>query len=173
MVEYVMEGSAKGKQVIYWDEYGYKELTVENSEMKVFGQTTTTNKSTLTIGSKIYEWSDVDELVYETNNPIAVSWSQEGLDEIDVEAYSVKMIEAMGFEKTGIDMMLGKNCDVYKGMGKIWVWKGLSLKTEVSMMGVRSVITATNVKTNINVPKSLFELPARREISTYENLEKY
>lgn len=171
VVEYKMEGSAKGTQVITWDDYGYKELTVEKSEMKVFGQVSKTNKSTLALGTKLYEWSDTDNKVYQTSNPIAESWDDEGLDAGEVEDYSIRMIEAMGYEKNGTETMLGKKCDVYKGMGKIWVWNGLSLKTEISMMGVKSVITATNVETNIDVPSVLFELPAGREISTYNDLE--
>ncbi len=40
----------------------------------MFGQTTKTNKTTLTLGSKLYEWSESDTVIYESSNPIAETW---------------------------------------------------------------------------------------------------
>jgi len=158
-VEYKLEGNTKGTEVIYWDDYGMKEVNIEQSESKMFGQTTISNSTTLTLGSYVYEWNDEDERVYQTSNPIAESWEEGNYDDEDVEDFSIQTIEALGFEKIGTESVLGKKCDVYKGLGKIWVWKGLSLKTEVKVLGTKSIITATNISTNVRVPSSVFELP--------------
>ncbi|MCF8363162.1 MAG: hypothetical protein K9G70_11125 [Prolixibacteraceae bacterium] len=160
IIEYKMEGSAKGTQVLYWDDYGYYETSIEKSEAKMFGQTTKTNKTTLTLGDKMYEWSEGDSVFYESTNPIAETWSEGEYDEDDVEDYSVQMIESLGYEKIGSGNVLGKKCDIYSGLGKVWVWKGLSLRTEVKMLGVKTIIAAESIKTNTHVPGSVFKIPS-------------
>ncbi|HKK81828.1 MAG TPA: hypothetical protein VJ909_06255 [Prolixibacteraceae bacterium] len=160
IIEYKMEGNAKGTQVLYWDEYGYREVSIEKSEAKIFGQTIVTNKTTLTLGSKLYEWSEGDTVIYESSNPIAETWEDGNYDEDDVEEFSLQTIESLGYEKTGSGMVVGKKCDIYDGLGKIWVWKGLSLRTEVKMLGVKTIIAAESIKTNTHVPGSVFKIPS-------------
>lgn len=172
-IEYALEGSVKGTEILYWDDYGYKEVSIENSESKMFGQTSVTKSTTVTIGTEIYEWSDEDNNVYKTSNPIAETWEEGNYDEDDVEDFSIKLITDLGFEKIGTESILGKSCDVYKGIGKVWVWKGLSLKTEVKFLGTNSVIVAKSVDTNIRVSSSLFKIPEDREVIENGNIDEH
>ncbi|MDA3929271.1 MAG: hypothetical protein PF541_09950 [Prolixibacteraceae bacterium] len=172
-VEYKMDGNTTGTSTLIWDDYGYKEFNVENSVSTMFGQTTTSNDYSLMIGSEMYEWSNNDENVYQLSNPMAQKWEDGDYDEDDVEAFSIEMLEALGFEKIGTETVLGKKCDVYKGLGKVWVWKGISLKTEVKILGTISTITATKIETNIRIPSSSFELPQNRELIVNVNIDQH
>ena len=43
--------------------------------------------------------------------------------------------------------------------GKVWVWKGFAIKTEVSAMGATVETYITDLKVDIPVDKSIFDLP--------------
>ena len=172
-VEYKLEGSTTGTSILIWDDFGYKELNVENSTSKMFGETTVTNQYSLMLGSEMYEWTDEEKKLYQTTNPLAQKWIDGDYDEDDVEKFSVEMMEALGFEKIGSEIVLGKKCDVYKGLGKVWAWKGISMKTEVKVLGTKSIITATKLQTNIKIPSSKFELPRDKELVKNGNIEQH
>lgn len=161
-VEYVLSGNTIGKQIIQWEDYGYKEVTVEESESNLFGQKTVTNKTTLLLGAIAYEWSNSDNKVYQTTNPIALSWENGNFSNKSQEEFNDEIVTALGFEKIGTEVLLGKKCDIYKGLGKIWVWNGLNLKTEVNVLGTKSSIAATSIKTNLKLNSSIFELPPNK-----------
>lgn len=171
-VEYKLEGNTTGTRVLLWDDYGYKELSIENSESKMFGQTTVTNSNTLVLGDYIYNWSTEDENLYQSTNPIIDIWTEGKYDEDDIEEFGIKTMEQLGFEKIGTETVLGKTCDVYKGLGKVWVWKCLSLKTEVKLLGTKSTITASNIETNINIAASKFEYPKNRKLIVNGNIDE-
>lgn len=163
-VEYELTGNTTGKQTLYWAEYGYKEVTIEETKTKMFGQTTIENSTTLFIGDNQYTWNDQDERVFKMSNPIAQTWEENGYDEEDLEEFSLETMKSLGFEKIGTEKILGKKCDVYKGMGKIWVWEGLPIKTTVKILGTTSNIEAKDIDTNCRVSSSVFELPEGREV---------
>jgi hypothetical protein len=73
-----------------------------------------------------------------------------------------------GIEEKGSGQVLGKDCKkyemTYKSQGQeykstVWIWKGISLKTEMTVMGTSIVYEATEV-TEGNVPKEKLDLPA-------------
>ena len=66
----------------------------------------------------------------------------------------------MGGKKIGTEKFLGKQTDIWeiKQMGtKSWVWKGVTLKTESNMMGMKINIVATKISENFD--KSKLEKP--------------
>lgn len=172
-VEYKLEGNTSGTSTLIWDDYGYLELAVENSESKMFGQTSVINDNTLMIGSEVYEWTNNDENLYQTSNPLAQKWEDGNYNDDDVEEFSIQMLEALGFEKIGSETVLGKKCDVYKGLGKVWAWKGISMKTEVKVLGTTSVITATKIDTNIKISTSKFDIPKNKNLIKNGDIDQY
>ena len=82
------------------------------------------------------------------------------------------MLEEMGGKKIGEEEVLGKTCEVWeiKNMGtKIWIWKGITLKTETDMMGMKINQTATKNRNHIKMAEEYFEVPEGVTISE-ENL---
>ena len=70
------------------------------------------------------------------------------------------MLESMGGEKVGTEKFLGYNCDVWDiSGGKQWLYEGLMLKLEMTMLGITTITEATSAKFDINVADKFFNLP--------------
>jgi hypothetical protein len=82
----------------------------------------------------------------------------------------------MGGEKIGTEKILNYNCEVWKiPGGKQWMYKGLPLKLEMTVMGTTSTLMVTSAKFNTSVPDKYFELPDYpiQEMEGYQNDEEY
>jgi len=94
----------------------------------------------------------------------------------DVNKTGKQMLEGMGGEIIGQETILGYNCDIWSVMGgKQWIYKGLPLKIEVSIMGISTVTKATSAKFNVNVADKYFKLPnfTIEEMEGYQDDETY
>ncbi len=70
------------------------------------------------------------------------------------------MMKSAGGKKTGKEKILGYNCDIREVMGsKIWMYKGVPLKTENNMMGTTYINEAVKARFDIEVPDKYFRLP--------------
>ncbi len=70
------------------------------------------------------------------------------------------MMLKMGGKKTGTDTVLGYTCDVWNLMGtKQCIYKGIPLKVETNMMGIKNVELATKAEFDISLSKDDFKLP--------------
>jgi len=162
IVEYKLEGYTTGKQITYWDEYGYKEMTHVISETTMFGETTSNEKTTLTLGDYVYEWTVKDNNLFKSVNPLVEIWGEGNFSEKMLAEFTNKTMEVQGFEKKGSEKVLNRQCDIYNGLGRTWIWHGIPLKTEVKILDKKSIIEATNIKTNVVVSSFKFELPEGR-----------
>ena len=70
------------------------------------------------------------------------------------------MLESMGGKKVGIESILGHSCEVWDVMGaKQWIYKGVMLKMEVTVLGIKTVTEATIAEFDVSVADSNFKLP--------------
>ncbi|MCK5816009.1 MAG: hypothetical protein KAH07_08705 [Flavobacteriaceae bacterium] len=70
------------------------------------------------------------------------------------------MAEGMGGEIVGKEKFLGYSCEIMEMMGsKQWIYKGVTLKIEMTLAGITTTKTATSAKFDVNVPNKYFELP--------------
>lgn len=93
----------------------------------------------------------------------------EGKDLTDI---GEDIMKRSGAKKIGEETFLGKRCDVWEIQNlktKTWVWQGLALKTEASMMGKTILIEATRVQENVNVPPEKLTLPKGVVITEGQN----
>lgn len=88
----------------------------------------------------------------------------------DMAASGKKMLETMGGRMVGHQNFLGKDCEKWElnTMGKtsLLIWKGLTLKTETSVMGMKTSETATSVKTGMTFANADFQPPAGVKMET-------
>lgn len=152
-IEYVHSGSSTGTETYYMDHNGkvsarYTELTT-----KSFGSTEKTSQIMIQKDSVFY----TIDLLKKTGVKQTIH-----IDPKDVEKWAKSAEEAwtdMGFKKTGEEVLLGKNCEIWEGMSsKIWVWQNFALKTEMNVFG-KSVIEAKKVETGLSIDNSKFEIP--------------
>lgn len=160
IIKYKWEGFMKGEQTIYFDKYGYYETSISKTKTTVMGFTTEAEEMTIMHGAEVFSIDLKTKTATRVINPIL-----EENPGADWEEIAEDMVKKMGFKKVGNETILGKNCEVYEGMGKIWIWKGLNLKTETKGMGMDATLTATDVNLGVSIPSKKFEVPSDVKIT--------
>ena len=154
----------KGTSILYWDEYGFNEVQIENSP-SLSNDGTIETKTTLFLGSKQYVWGNNDEAVTAFTNPIAKVWETNGYQGDEAISLGEELMKNMlGAPIGGKKIFLGKECDVFKNdemMLEALGWKGLTLMIKIASMSTQ---TATSIETDIELPANTFALPEGKEI---------
>ena len=77
-----------------------------------------------------------------------------------------KLSKELNLKKEGTEEFLGKTCDKYtmnyekmKMKGTYWVWKGISMKTEIETAGMKTVMEATKIEVDVDIPSEKVEIP--------------
>ena len=156
-IEYKWEGKIKGTTILYWDDYGDKETRKESTAMKILGMTTKSEKTSVTKSEWLYEWEKGKKTGTKVENPY-LKYLKENPN-ISYEELGRRTIEDLGYEKVGTETVFGKKCEVWAGIGKVWIWNSIALKSEINM-GFRAVQTVTSIDLNAKVPANVFDIPA-------------
>jgi len=164
IIEYQLEGNSQGTHTKYIDDYGYKQADYTETITKVFGFSTKENKGIILIGPKVYSIDYKINLATVGNNPVYSMYANSdgnNYDELGKEAMT-----KLGFSYSGQkENILGNNCEIWEGvLGKIWIWKGLALKSKTKILGITITETATKVNIKTRVSASKFELPKGIEV---------
>jgi len=161
VIEYTYEGNTTGTQKLYIDNYGWLQCKIEQTASKAFGQKSETNTAELTKDFDIYQWDTKTRIGTKLRNTLAEDLMND--PNFNPEEFGKKTMEQLGFEKKGTETINGKLCEVWKGLAgssTIWMWNSLAMKTEIKMLGTKTIWTATNVKINEGVPSGVFNLPS-------------
>ena len=76
------------------------------------------------------------------------------------QAYAKEFVERNGGRWLPPEEFLGRTCEVCELWGfKTWTYKGVMLKTEGTVMGVKSTTVATRFEENASMPAGRFDLP--------------
>ncbi|MDR1601446.1 MAG: hypothetical protein LBS42_03355 [Tannerella sp.] len=156
------KSTVMGQEVVtvqYFTDYGANEsaettMNVQGQEMSTFsmmkdGYAYTADLKTKQ-GTKI-KMSDVGDI-----------------KNINFQSITDDMKKNYKIEEKGSEKVLDKDCQKYDLTYKVqrqnynvtvWVWKGLTLKTEMKMMGNTVTVEATEIIETKDIPKSKFELP--------------
>ena len=104
---------------------------------------------------KIYTVDFNKEMIYVVSNMGAEVYATMNTDESGEE-----ILKSMGGKKVSDEKFLGYTCDVWEvAGGKQWLYKGVVLKSEVSLMGMKTLMEATSAKFDISVEAAHFKLP--------------
>lgn len=144
MIEYKITGDYPGREVIFFDKYGW--LEGKESEMKVMG--TESKSITYLDGTWIINYTPESNFASKVRNPLFSSFLQ-NMDENNMSTVVERMMTEGGMgEKVGTENILGKNCTVWEMSSlksKVWVWKGITLQEETKMLGVNITKEAVKV----------------------------
>lgn len=158
IIEYTYEGNETGKQMLYLDDYGWRQSEWTNTVHQAFGQKTEKKEVKVSDGLDIWQWNPISKMGTKTRNAVLESMLEN--PEFDPQEYAKELMKSLGFTYSGDEVVNGKNCAVYKGSGStIWVWNGIAMKTAIKMLGQKTIWTATKMETNVAVPASKFEIP--------------
>ncbi len=168
IVEYTYSGNTTGSQTLYIDEHGWDQCEVTNTVMKSFGQKNVTDEVKLTLGLEIYQWTPGQSTGTQMHNSMLEELMKD--PDFDIKDFSKQLMTQLGFEKKGNEAVDGRDCEVWKGMGStIWIWKDIAVKTEVKVLGQKTVWTATSIQFDVPVPSAKFDVPGDVEFQKFDS----
>jgi hypothetical protein len=158
-VEYEITGNTTGTQTLYIDDWGWNRSETTHSVTKMLGQKTETHERKITKKLDTWQWVPGEKTGSKVHNQMLEDLLSDS--NFDIKKFSDETMKSLGFEKTGTEMVNGKNCDVYKGMlgATSWVWNNIAVKTEVKLMGTKYVLNATKIELDVKVPAEEFNIP--------------
>ncbi|NVO01844.1 MAG: hypothetical protein HXX09_04010 [Bacteroidetes bacterium] len=143
--------------VSYFDNYGAQETSV--STMDIMGMKT----ERLSINKDGFIW-DID---MKTKTGTKMKIPEKDPKNIDFTGLTEGLMKEMNIKKEGTETLLGKTCDKFsmnyekmKTKANYSVWKGIALKTEMDMMGMKVKMIATKLEENATIAADKFEVPA-------------
>jgi len=152
-----------GKKRVIFDDYGIKNLE-EKSEIKketTMGETKVKKDHTLVYMNSaiLYKVDFKKKRIDRMKNRGAAIAAMFGGGK-NLKESGEAMMKKMGGKKLGTDKVLGYTCDVWELMGsKQCMYKGIPLKVETNVMGMKSIEVATKAEFDIDLNKDNFKLP--------------
>ena len=152
-----------GKKRVIFDEYGAKNLTEENKIEKqtIMGQKKVTKSHTMTYmkNGMMYHVNFNQRRIIRMGNMGAGMAMLMGGGQ-NMKQSGEEMMKKMGGKKTGTDKILGYTCDVWDLMGtKQCMYKGIPLRVETNVMGLKNIEVATKAEFDISLSKDDFKMP--------------
>lgn len=157
--------NGNGTESLYFKDWGALELKEQESKqtttMKFFGKEKVETSSSHTM-SKL---DNGENYVADFNTKTITANRDLGMDLMkqsnkDAGEAGMSMLESMGGKKVGNETYQGYNCEVWEFPGgKQWIYKGVMLKLDMKVLGIRTVTEATSVKIDVSVADSNFKLP--------------
>ena len=156
VVKYKISGDYQnGEMEMYIDDYGEKRCIITKIDMTMGEIKTSSHNMMIFTENAVYNIN----LAEKTGTKTTLTPEQKERLLQMAKQMSLDKIESMG-KKVGTETILGKPCDVYEISGmKIWLWKGLNLKSETSMMG-KYTSEAVSVGVNTRISASQFKPPS-------------
>ena len=165
IVEYEYTGAnVSGTETLYFENYGEKEARYSQQKISFMGVKQNVENVSYVDGQWAYSY---DPKTKEASRINYEKMMQSMMGEKRAVDYSDEMLEAMGAAKVGTEKLLGKNCNIYemKDFGtRVWVWKGVALKTKMDFMNMQSTVIAKSFKENAKIDSAKVTLPSDAKI---------
>ncbi len=163
----ILGGKVKGSgtENLYFKNWGAVELkevqSAQTTTMKFFGKVKTETTSTHAINKLDNGESylaDFDKKITYVGRDLAMDMFKKS--GTDAGKTGKNMLESVGGKIIGNENVLGYNCDVWDINGaKQWMYKGVVLKLDITVFGIRTLTVATSAKFDVSVAASNFKLP--------------
>jgi hypothetical protein len=159
-----MKTQEVGKKRVIFDDYGIKELREESKVKKMSGlgqnKIDKSHKLIYMNNLIIYKVDFKDKNIIRIKNEgVAAMASLLGGDK-NLMQTGEEMLKKMGGKKIGSDKVAGYKCDVWDLKGvKQCIYKGVTLRIESEMMGIKSTEVATKAEFGLSLSKDDFKLP--------------
>lgn len=153
------------KRVIFAD-FGIRELREESKVTKQNGKIEKSHTISYMDKDTVYNVNFNKKRITRMQNPAIAMLGLS--DENTAQQAGLKLLKRMGGKKVGKDSVLGYECEIWDAMGtKQCMYKGIPLKIESDIMGVKSSGVATKIEFGIDISDSDFELP---KFDTYNKM---
>ena len=172
-IEYTLSGGGNimgmaqvktvGKKRVIFDNYGVQNLEekVEVKKETTMGDTKTRKTHTMTYMNDmvLYHVDFKNKRTTRRKNPAAAMGALFG-GGANMKETGEALMKKMGGKKIGTDTVLGYTCEIWSLMGSTQcIYKGIPLKIEVDVMGMKTTEVATKVEFDISLDAGDFKLP--------------
>ena len=150
-----MKMQGTGTATTLFKEWGNVELHSEESKTTTMGMTEHSKEITKIDNAKVYSVDFDQKVIYELSVDALVNSEQKDLIQTGKE-----MLISMGGKKIAEEKFMGYNCEVWEMMNvKTWLYKGIMLKSEADMMGIKNMTVANKIELDVSIPDERFNLP--------------
>jgi len=164
VIEYTISGGGTmmgvksevtGNARTVFKEWGDVELQEQTAQTTVMGQIEQSHEMTKMMDQKVYVVDFEEKVIYEYTTQMLTNTQNKDLAKTGKE-----MLKSMGAKKIGEEKFMGYMCEIWEMMGvKIWLYKGIMLKSEGDIMGMKHTTTATKIELDTSVSDEDLELP--------------
>ena len=164
IIEYTINGGGNmmgiqtqidGKSKTLFKEWGAVELHEETSKSVIMGREELTHQSTKIDHGKVYIVDYKQKIIHQYDPTMLIQSEHK-----DLAKSAKEVILAMNGSKTGEETILGYICEIWEAKHmKLWLHKGIMLKSQVRVMGRTHTTEATNIQFNISVSDEDLKLP--------------
>ncbi len=149
----VMKFEIHGHKTLYFEDYGNVEVQEIDQTSTKMGRTEKLHRLVKIQDGIVYSVDDKQKMITKQD----LSQLMNGKD---MSKMGKEMLKEMGGKKVGNGEVLGLSCEVWEAEDiKMWIHKGVTLKTENSTMGVIHKEEATEVKFGVSIPSDKLKLP--------------
>lgn len=172
-IHYEITGTEKGKETLYIKESGKRQARHHQSTSTVMGMTTKKETIEITDPDWMYTYDLVEKKGGKTTNPNKIYLAEynkmSGQEKKNFEKNAKELGTSMmgqfgGSVQQKGGKLLGYDCDIttVSGLSTIHMLHGsnVPLRTETSVMGMKTVLAATKIDTDAAIPDSAFAAPA-------------
>ena len=164
IIEYAVKGGGnmmgiqtkiEGTSKALFNNWGNVELHEDTTKSVIMGRVEQTRQTTKIENGQVYV-VDYDQKVIVQYDPSSLMQSEHK----DLAKSSQEMITAMGGNKTGEGTIQGYDCEVWEtAQIKLWLHKGILLRSEANIMGITHTTEATNINLDASVSDEDLKLP--------------
>lgn len=171
-IQYDLGGNQMGKETLYVKEYGKLRAKHHTATATVMGTANKMETLEITDPDWIYSYNLREKKGEKTTNPRKIYLAEyskltaeekRNFEKNSKELGTGMMGKYGGSVKQSAEKILGYDCDVttINGMSTVYLLHGsdIPLRSEVSMMGIKSSTIATKVDTGGSIPASAFAPP--------------
>ncbi len=158
VVEYEISGAVKGKEILYFDGWGMRQARYKTAETPRWG---TTSTITLNLGAQI--------TVVDPAKNLGQKMEDQNLKKLlesrkadDPQVVSLELFTQLGGKKIKTENFLDRPCDVWETTSpkmKVWMWNGISLKTEIDTPEGPVVYRAIQIDEASVIEEKVFVVP--------------
>lgn len=137
VVEYKLTGMMSGEETLYFDLWGLRERREKTTEITAGSRTIRTTTVGIIDGEITYTLDPDKKSGTKLTNTLLTEITKHS-GEKDLTELGEAMMKRMGGKKKGSGKIAGVDCEIWEVkslQAKSWVWRGVTLKNEVTMMG--------------------------------------
>lgn len=144
---------------ITFDDYGKKSRSAINTAMSFGGKSMNTSANSLMVDGYAYSWQSGAK----TGNKFKLDQSK--FDPNNLANMTEEMKKKLNYKDEGTETIDGRECKVAsfsmeQMKGKMWMWKQVPVKMEMTMMGKVVNSTLKSLEENPSIPAGTFDVPA-------------